>query len=81
MAATRKPKAQGEKAPRLSKEQAADLRRRAGETERASGASGEGSGSSVPPAAQKASPAHLNGNARISLFKDFVEYQKKHAGE
>jgi len=52
-----------------------------GETERASGASGEGSGSSVPPAAQKASPAHLNGNARISLFKDFVEYQKKHAGE
>jgi TRAP-type uncharacterized transport system substrate-binding protein len=52
-----------------------------GETERASGASGEGSGSSVPPAAQKARPAQLNGNARISLFKDFVEYQKKHAGE
>jgi len=51
-----------------------------GEAEHASGATGEGSGSSVPPAARKM-PAQLSRNDRIGLFKDFVAYQKNHAGE
>ena len=52
-----------------------------GEAKHASGATGEGSGSSVPPAAQRAMPAQLSRDDRISLFKDFVEYQKNFAGE
>ena len=52
-----------------------------GEAKHASGGTGEGSGSSVPPAAQKVMWAQLSRNDRISLFRDFIEYQKNYAGE
>ena len=52
-----------------------------GEAKHAADATGEGSGSSIPPAAQKMVATQLSRNDRISLFKDFVEYQRNHAGE
>jgi hypothetical protein len=52
-----------------------------GDAKHAADAMGEGSGSSVPPAVQKMVATQLSRNDRISLFKDFVEYQRNHAGE